>query len=206
MDDYLIIEPHYIPNIQYFLYVSSYSHIIFDDTHIFEKQSYRNRASILTANKVLNLIVPVKKGKSTLPFRKVAVDNKSHWQKNHWTSIQSAYNKSPYFVYYKDQLWPFFQRNYFSLLSLNMDIFLLLLDMLSWKKKVYLLSEMSRVPDRCLDARNSIHPKKEYDPLPPYTQVFDDRFPFKDNLSIIDLIFNEGPYSGDYLLSSPLYI
>ena len=118
----LIIEPHYIPNLRYFSKFLISNCIIIDDLSLFRKQSFRNRANILSVNGILPLIVPVCKGRSKIIFKDIRIDNTLLWQKTHWNSIVSAYNKSAYFQFYKHLFAGYYEKRYGFLLDLNLDI------------------------------------------------------------------------------------
>ena len=193
----ILLEPHYLPNIQYFSKFLMYSCVIIDDLSIYEKQTFRNRCQILGANKVLDLIVPVHRGKSKIPLFQIKIDNSGNWQKNHWLSIESAYSKSPYYFYYKDYLKQYFGTKQLGLLSLDFQILKTLIELLNIDVRIELLSEQSKDETFC-DFRNKIHPKPyrqvqdEQFRAQSYIQVFNDRYPFIPNLSILDLLFNMG--------------
>jgi hypothetical protein len=201
----LIIEPHYIPNLRYFSAFLYCKRIIIDDLSLFRKQSYRNRANILSANGILSLIVPVCKGRSKIIIKDIKIDNTIRWQKNHWNSIVSAYNKSAYFQFYNYIFEEFYKKKYSFLLDLNIDIIKSILNILSYKNDLVLFSEYSEKTDNQIDFRNSIDPKPRYNKNQEffkglnYHQVFADRFSFIPDLSIIDLIFNQGPGSVEIL-------
>jgi hypothetical protein len=204
----LIIEPHYIPNLQYFSKFLLCKSIIFDDISLFRKQSYRNRANILSANGVLSLIVPVCKGRSKIGFKDIRIDNSILWQKNHWNSIVSAYNKSAYFQFYKHLFDGYYDKRYNFLIDLNLEIIKTISEILSLHTEIILFSELKRDLTGIFDLRDSIDPKtrfyKKDDSFTQikYSQVFSDRFEFKSDLSIIDLIFNYGPDASAVLQKS----
>lgn len=195
----LIIEPHYLANLQYFSKFLICNCIIFDDESLFRKQSFRNRTHILSANGILPLIVPVCKGRSKIAFKDIRIDSSILWQKNHWHSIVSAYNKSAYFEYYLHYFEGYYKKPYAFLIDLNLDMIKTISKILSLKTDIILLSEFDGKIEELTDLRNCIDPKvrfnKNDDFFTPiqYSQVFADRLDFKHNLSIIDLLFNFGP-------------
>ena len=204
----LIIEPHYIPNLQYFSKFLLSKSIIIDDTSLFRKQSYRNRANILSSNGVLSLIVPVCKGRSKTVFKDIRIDNSVYWQKNHWNSIVSAYNKSAYFQFYKYLFEWFYGKHYNFLIEFNLDIIKTISTILSLKTDIILFSEYRGEMSKLDDMRNNIDPKTRYHKKDDlftqikYSQVFSDRFEFIPDLSMIDLIFNHGPDAAAILQNS----
>lgn len=196
--NYLIVEPQYFPNIQFFSKFLLFRRVIFDDLHLFQKQSYRNRTYILGANKVLPLVVPVKKGKSKIPMKDVIIDYGYDWQKLHWTSIISSYNKSPFFMFYESEIEEFFIRKYNSLVELNVGIVRFLIRLLAFETEIILLSEEENIIKKeFTDLRNKMHPKRIHIDknfkVVKYSQVFIYKLGFIPNLSILDLLFNKGP-------------
>ena len=166
------------------------------------KQTYRNRCNILGANGILPLSIPVLKGLDRKTYvRDIRIDYNKKWQKLHWKSIESAYRHSPFFEFYMDEFFPFYERKFVFLLDFNASLLELVLQSLEIDMNLRYSSKFMDVPASDLaDYRESIHPKR--DPLSDpffipvtYRQVFSERLGFKANLSIIDLLFNEGPNS-----------
>lgn len=129
----------------------------------------------------------------------IRIDYSKNWQKLHWKGIESAYMHSPFFEFYLDEIRLLLERKHSFLLELNLQILDFLLDSLEISRD-YSLSEdfFETVPENLQDYREVIHPKK--DPgtdmnfrAEPYPQVFSDKHGFQENLSIMDLLFNEGP-------------
>jgi hypothetical protein len=195
----LIIEPHYIPNLRYFSRFLISKSIFLDDISLFRKQSYRNRSYILSANGSLPLIVPVCKGRSKTAFKDIRIDNSNLWQKNHWNSIVSAYNKSGYFEYYRHYFEGFYSKTYNYLLDLDIEIIKSISKILSLRNDIILLSEYDGNTEILSDCRNIIDPKLRFNKPDnsfvsvKYHQVFSERFDFIEDLGITDLIFNHGP-------------
>jgi hypothetical protein len=204
----LIIEPHYIPNLRYFSRFLISKSIIIDDISLFRKQSYRNRSYILSANGNLPLIVPVCKGRSKTIFRDIRIDNNVLWQKNHWKSIVSAYNKSSYFEFYKHLFEIFYTKQYDFLLDLDLEIINTIAAIISPIVNIILLSEFQGKTEELIDQRDCIDPKVRFNKHDEicktlkYTQVFSDRFDFVSDLSMVDLIFNHGPEARTILQKS----
>ncbi len=199
----IIIHPTYFPSIY------SYSKMIFSDELIFEvmdfyeKQTYRNRTYIQSANGRQMLSVQVKHthsdGKQL--YKEVEISHDFDWQKNHWRSIETAYRTSPYFEFYEDDLYPLFHHKEKYLVDLNLKIFEKLNEILEVNKSFVLTSEYIKNVDY-QDFRNLKNAKKSMiknDNFPKYTQMFLDRFDFMPNLSILDLLFMEGTNAITYL-------
>ena len=195
----------YFAPVQYYWYWRRSAFPVVEACEHYIKQTWRNRCVIGTANGPMTLSLPVEGGADKTNIRDVRLSNHGNWQHLHWNSIESAYNSSPFFEYYADDLKPIFEMKSGFLFDFNEVIRekiceLLELDAMFRKTETY-FSELE-IPDGCIDLRNSIHPKKPIDglfQLEPYYQVFDRKFGFQPNLSILDLLFNMGPESILYL-------
>ena len=172
----------------------------------YQKQSYRNRCALYGPNCVQTLQVPILKSETHNPMTKdIRIAYQTPWQKNHFNTIRSLYKSSPFFDYYADDILPFYERRYDFLLDYNRAILEVCLKWLKMPNNTILTADYEHTPD-CPDYRNTIHPKTshqapdEHFVAQPYTQVFDERFGFIPNLSIIDLAMNCGPESKDVLM------
>jgi hypothetical protein len=168
----------------------------------YSKQSYRNRCHVLTAQGVQSLSIPVVRGNSkdkTL-ITDIEIDYSQKWDKVHWRTIQAAYGRAPYFEFYSDYIKDVYDRQPKYLFDLNVDLLKLYLKFLKLNKTIeFTDSYQEEVPEHVLDLRNEIHPKIITDNLhvKTYTQVFGKQF--VSELSIIDLLFTQGPESLAYL-------
>ncbi len=206
----LLLPCVYLGNIRYYtkLLQGRYP-VTIDVGEHYRKQSYRNRCDILGANGPLSLTVPVfKKSGEKLRVRDVRIDYAKEWQHQHWHSIVSAYRNSPYFDYYGEAFEPFYLRRYEFLSDFNQEIQSTVLDILGVHPKIK-LSETYVAPEPGIrDCRDAFSPKPRLEApdetfVPAsYYQVFSDRYGFVPDLSILDLIFCEGPEAMKVILAS----
>jgi hypothetical protein len=202
----VLLSPAYLGPVSYFSKISEYPYVYIEQHEHFIKQTYRNRAVILGANGPIPLIVPVEKGRSgKVPMKDLRIAYYQDWQRNHWRTIFSAYNSSPFFEYYCDHFIRFFENKYKFLFDFNVELIREVLDVLNLDVELNLTESYSQNPECCDDFREMISPKNTVQsgvntlPVREYTQVFSEKFGFIPELSIIDLIFNEGPGASDYL-------
>ena len=165
----------------------------------YHKQTYRNRCRVMTANGVESLSVPVVKvnGNHTMT-KDVTISYKEHWQQIHRRCLESAYKASPYFDHYYHYLQPIFETRFERLIELNDAALQAVLKMLKVNKEIVHTTDYVHQVDH--DLREAFNPKIPSEPnrFPQYYQVFGTKFPFAPNLSILDLIFNEGPEAFSY--------
>lgn len=200
MNQKIILSSSYLGPVQYFTKVIAATEILIEQHENFRKQTYRSRCIILGANGPIPLVIPVEKGRGRkVKIKDLRIYNGLSWQRNHWRSIFSAYNSSPYFEYYKEPLKNIYSKKWGFLLDFNLATTNWALNELEISASLQLTSEFIGPCPEFHNYRESISPKaKESDGafIPhPYTQVFSDKFEFIPNLSIIDLLFNEGPNS-----------
>jgi len=200
MKDTVLLSISYLPPIQYYTKLILYKNILLEQHENYIKQSYRNRCTILSANGPLALSIPVQKlhGQKTC-IRDVKIDYSLPWQKIHWRAIESAYGKSAFFLYYKDDLYPFYSSPVYSFLF---DYALALMERMNQLLGIHKTYELTKTyrheVEEADDFRYTIHPKKNKQSDDPcfspavYHQVFAGKYGFQPNLSIIDLLFNEG--------------
>lgn len=208
----VLLVTSYWPNLHYFFYVLNASIIHIEQFDNYSKQSYRNRTQILSANGVLNLSIPIKKNKSEKVVNAIEISYKEDWQKNHWRAITSAYKNSPYFDFFEEDLKVFYSNKYNLLIDYNIDQLKFIIKVLKQKKNIQLTKQYESNPDSVIDLRTIIHPKQSYlsDKLvankldQSYYQTFENKISFTPNLSILDLLFNKGLQTIDYLKSIDL--
>ena len=172
----------------------------------FQKQSYRNRCRFYGAEGVQTLSFPIvhEGGTHKIPINEIRIDYKTPWVQQHERAIVSAYGMSAYFDYYKDELFAILESGYERLFNLNLALIRFFVDKIGLKVDIRMTEEYVRETDM-VDLRESIHPKRpnailsQLDLEKPYFQVFAPKYGFVSDLSIMDLLFNEGPDSILYL-------
>ena len=197
----ILLHPTYFPSIAQMVAVVQADGIVFEMEDNYQKQTYRNRAYIAHANGKMALNVPVKHSKNGLRqlTKEVEVENSFPWQSRHWKSLQTAYRTSPFFEYYEDELQPLFHEKVDRLMAHNLKIFELLCEMIGLSLEYELTKEYFKEPSQN-DLRFMVMAKGEKDyPLEPYSQVLESHHGYLNNLSILDLLFNQGPNTLGYL-------
>lgn len=197
-----VLPMFYLPPVDYFVQLNTYKpDILIEREEHFPKQTYRNRANIYSPDGVLALVVPVIKGsKNHTKVKDVKISYDFMWQRLHWQSLQACYRRSAYFEFYEDDFAPFYEKQITYLFDYNQELLNLLLKLTKIKTELNFTDEYQAEYPNLHDFRFSIHPKKESEiQQKPYFQVFEDRQGFMKNLSIIDLLFNQGPQTINYL-------
>lgn len=199
----VILHPTYFPNIAHFVAIAKADAITFEVEDNFLKQTYRNRTYIYGANGKLTLNIPViHTQKNRQKYKDVKIHNEENWQNNHWKSLLSAYKTSPFFEYYEDEFQPLFNIKADYILDFNLKCFDVICDCLQLDLNISKSETYKKTIEKTLDFRPLVNAKKEHmQPFENYTQVFGDKHGFIPNLSILDLLFNEGPHALNYLES-----
>lgn len=191
----------YFPSVAYMAALAGFADVQIEACETYPKQTYRNRTVIATANGLLPLTVNVTKPNGNHTITKdITICRKENWPVQHWRAIESAYNASPYFQYYADDIHKLIFGNHTFLLDLNMDILQFLINKLKISTSTSITTDFISSAEAIDDYRNVFSPKaKEKIDLPPYPQVFEERYGFVGEVGVLDLLFNLGPESRQYL-------
>lgn len=191
-----LLSTAYLAPISYYAILLKQNNSMIEYHEHFIKKSIRNRCDIMNTNGRLSLSIPVnRKTKTKTKISKIKISYAENWQKSHWKSIVSSYNSSPFFEYYKDKLKPYFLKEEEYLIDFNNNLQKEILALLKIKFKLTYNSIYKRTGNFTdLRDNNSIKINTIR-----YDQVFMEKHKFINNLSIIDLLFNMGPESLDYL-------
>ncbi|MBO0592429.1 WbqC family protein [Cellulophaga sp. E16_2] len=199
----VIMHPGYFLNLTNFAVIAQ-KEIIWEVSGNYQKQSFRNRCNIANDRGFHTLSIPIKhsgKNKGTNAYAEVLIDNKYAWQRQHWRTLQTAYRTSPFFEFYEDEISVLYTNTFDSLLEFNLKTIEIICDCLQLEMPTTHTSVFHKTVDsHHIDARALISAKNNVKiNLEPYVQVFGDRNGFIENLSILDLLFNEGTNALTYL-------
>ena len=203
----ILLHPSYFPSIEQMTHVAQADKVVWEVEDNYQKQTYRNRAYIAHSNGILLLNIPIKHSKNGVrqKTKDVMVENAFPWQEQHWKSLQSAYRTSPFFEYYEDDLVHLFVEAAGNLMDHNLKIFEVLSDLIGIDTDSSKTTSFEPEPE-INDLRYLIDAKRKSDfQTEPYTQVLEANHGFIPNLSILDLLFNEGPNTLGYLEASILF-
>lgn len=202
----IVIHPTYFPNIASFVSMIKAGNIVFEMADSFVKQTYRNRCYIYGANGKLPLTIPViYSQKNRQLYKDVEVFNAEKWQLQHWKSLESAYRTSPFFEFYEDELKLLFFQEATLLMDFNLKCFQTICDCLQLEFETSKTASFEKQLLGKTDFRFLVNAKNSADfKFEKYTQVFHNKHGFISNLSILDLLFNEGPNATNYLESQTI--
>ncbi len=201
----VLLSTAYLAPVSYYVLLARAGKVVIEQHENYQKQSYRNRCLIAAANGPMVLSIPVKKtppGKNSI--RDIQLSGHGNWQHMHWNSLVSAYASSPYFAFYRDDIRPFYKKKYKYLFDFNEALREEICALLNLEPRLEYSKSYTTGPEtEMLDYRELIHPKKQRleELLPgPYVQVFDRKFGFLPDLSVLDLLFNTGPEACLFLM------
>ena len=192
----------YAGNLMYYSVLAKHPRVYIDGFENFHKQSYRNRCVISSPNGPLKLIIPIIRISKNI-VRDVKIDNHQNWRKIHWKSLESSYRSSPYFEFYEDEFKPNKKKKKIEyLLEFNQQINLVLLRCLNMDTEILFSDSYLEKGEKINDFRDIIHPSSkptERVQKIKYSQVFQESQDFIYNLSVFDLLFNQGPLAKQLL-------
>lgn len=197
-----VLPMFYLPPVAYFSQLNNFKpNVLFEQEEHFPKQTYRNRANIYSPDGALTLTVPVSKGaKNHTKTKDVKISYDFKWQRLHWLSLEACYRRSAYFEYYEDDFAPFYQKQTTYLFDYNREMLELLLRLLKIKQPLEFTDTYEATYPNLTDLRSAFSPKiTPGEQQKPYFQVFEERHGFIKDLSIADLLFNQGPQAINYL-------
>jgi len=203
-----LIELHYLPCLEYFVALLKHENVVIEKHENYNKQSYRNRCRILTANKIMDLSIPIRINQHNRLIQDVEIDYSQNWLTQHWNAMASAYGNAPYFEHFAEYFHRILFKKMRFLFDLNWELLAIILDLMKISKDLKTTEVYHPAPDNStVDLRDWIHPKKRYkknnlyEPCN-YNQVFGKNFAI--NLSIIDLLFCQGLEAEDIILQSTI--
>lgn len=212
MDRIAYLSSAYLAPVSYYTKLLGYDKAVVEQYDHYIKQTYRNRCHIAGPGGIIPLTIPVVRPDTLkCPMKEMRISDHGNWRHLHWNAMESAYNKTPFFEYYKDDFRPFYEKRYTFLMDFNEGLCRLVCELLDISPVVGRSEEYKTTfaPNEH-DFREIIHPKKDsgeadagFTPCP-YYQVFEERHGFLPDLSIVDLLFNMGP-EGTLVLHSCIH-
>ncbi len=196
----ILIHPTYFPSISHLVACAKADKITHEMEDNFQKQTNRSRMYIYSPNGLQLLNIPIKH--TSTPHQKskdIKIENDFDWQKQHFKSLEAGYRSSPFFEYFEDELRPIFDKKHTFLMDLNLETIDLCFKFLRLSKEFIITKEYFHEVSGLYDFRNLANGKKDTSKFENYPQVFKDKHGFINNLSVLDLIFNEGRFALDYL-------
>ncbi len=198
----------YFGSISKYVAIAQSGEVVFEDHDNYQKQTYRNRTYIYGANGKLLLTIPVKHlGKNNRQlYRDIRIENDFPWQQTHWRSIETAYRTSPFFEYYEDEFAHLFKKKKTFLLDFNYECIEIILECLQLDRNYTKTNTYIKDAVVHRDMRYLVNARKEKSVLlEKYIQVFSEKHGFIQNLSILDLLFNEGTNALTYLENQKIF-
>ncbi len=200
-----LLHPTYFPSISHFVAMAQADTIVLEMGDNFQKQTNRNRTYIYSPNGIQLLNIPIKHSKERHQnIKEVQLETAFDWQKQHFKSLEAAYRTSPFFEYFEDSLAPIFTKKYRFLMDLNLESMNIVSKCLGMPFEYDETTEFFHEVTEYSDFRNLVNGKKDTSSFDSYTQVFGDKHGFINNLSVLDLLFNEGRFALEYLKKQSL--
>jgi hypothetical protein len=201
-----ILSTAYLPPIQYINKLLNYNHCVIDRHEYFIKQTYRSRCNVYSPHGLFTLSIPLVKRNHKQAVKDIKISYDVKWQEHHWRTIEAAYRRSPFFEFYEDDFKPFYKDKKMEyLIDFNEALLQVILSLLKIKTK-YSYNDLfiEYNTNNKDDFRRIISPKENLLldaslTIKPYSQVFDNKYGFIENLSIIDLLFNQGNRSVEFI-------
>jgi len=201
----IIIHPSYFPSISHFVAIAQADFFTFEMEDHFQKQTNRNRMYIYSPNGIQLLNIPIKHSiEAHQKIKEVRLETAFDWQKQHFKSLEAAYRTSPFFEYFEDDIRIIFEKKHSFLMDLNLETMALVSKCLGLEFDYNETAEYFHEVTDKVDYRGLVNGKKDLSQFDSYTQVFGDKHGYLNNLSILDLLFNEGRYALDYLKKQTL--
>jgi hypothetical protein len=201
MPEIAVIELHYLPSLSWMASLRQVDELWLEKWENYQKGSFRNRCHIAGPNGRQRLSIPLEKGKhQKMPIREVRISYRENWIARHIRSLQAGYGNAPFFDFYADGIFQILEKRHSFLFDLNLELLYLLCRHLKWSpdKIGFTASFQTIYPASILDLRNRIHPNHPSSIVNQqssitYPQVFQEKHGFLPDLSVIDLLFCQGP-------------
>lgn len=208
----VLLHPSYFGPISQWVAMVQAEKIVFENEDNYQKQTYRNRMYIYDANGKLLLNIPIKHsaslGKKTgvkQKYKELQIENDFPWQQQHFRAFQASYQTSPFFEFYEDDLQPLYEKKFKYLLDFNYHCMEFAAQCLQLDWRFQKTEEFILEPKNHQDMRSLVNAKSAFKlNNTVYTQVFQEKAGFLKDLSILDLIFNEGNAALSYLQEQSL--
>jgi len=199
-----LLHPTYFPSISHFAVMAQSDKIVFEMEDNFQKQTNRNRMYIYSPNGIQMLNIPIKhRSSANQKTRDIQLETAFDWQKQHFKSLEAAYRNSPFFEFFEDDIRPIFEKKQTFLMDLNLQSMEIASKCLGMNFEFIQTEEYFRNPLQT-DFRSLVNGKKDSSSFETYPQVFEEKFEFINNLSVLDLLFNEGRHALSYLKNQKL--
>lgn len=204
----VLLSTTYFGPVQWYQKLNRYDEILIEGYDNYQKQTYRNRCIISTTNGLQALTIPTEKAEiipenATSPktaMRDIRISDHGNWRHLHWNALTSAYGESPFFEFYADDIRPFFEKKWDFLYDFNMEITEKMCELIDIRPNIHETDHYYSEPENDItDLRDAIRPKhpladNDFEPKR-YYQVYEQKYGFQPNLSILDMLFNMGPES-----------